>query len=297
MRRQGEMQKLLITGSKGMLGSALMTLASGRFDASGADLPEFDLTDPEVSSRLLDDRKPDVVINAAAYTDVDGCESGREKAMAVNGDLPGFLAKGCAERGVKLVHFSTDYVFDGIKPEPYFEDDDPDPINIYGESKLAGENAVMEVEDLDYLLVRTAWLFGPGGRNFVDTMIDLASRLPKLEVVNDQRGCPTYTYDLARTVFQCLAADLRGLYHAASDGFVTWYGFAKKIMEFTAQSTPVYPTTSDKLTRPARRPANSVLSTEKLFKVLGVGLPEWEDALRRYLLSKNLFKPLPDATA
>ena len=209
---------ILVVGAHGMLGRDLMTVLPG--EHRGVDIDDVDITSQESVRTLMVTLKPEVVVNVAAYTDVDGCETKRELAYAVNGDGVGNLARVTADIGAKLVHISTDYVFDGSKGSPYREDDPTGPLSVYGQSKLLGEqNARLNP---DHLIIRTQWLYGLHGKNFVETMLTLAAERTVLSVVDDQIGSPTWTVDLALAIRALLATDCRGTYHAANAGFCSW---------------------------------------------------------------------------
>jgi dTDP-4-dehydrorhamnose reductase len=221
---------ILVVGAKGMLGCDLMQVLTG--DVRGVDIEEVDITSFESTRRVLLSLKPRVVVNAAAYTDVDGCEANRELAMQVNGEGVGHLALAAREIGAKLVHVSTDYVFDGTKERPWHEDDPTSPLSIYGESKLAGELNVRILPD--HLIVRTQWLYGLNGKNFVETMLRLGGERKELSVVDDQTGSPTWTVDLSQAIKALIDRGCRGIYHAANAGFCTWNGFARAILRSPA---------------------------------------------------------------
>lgn len=270
---------ILIVGANGMLGHDLMAVLEG--DVRGLDLPEIDITSLESVRRVLLTLKPSIIINAAAYTDVDGCESNVETAMAVNGEGVGLLALTAREIGAKLVQISTDYVFNGGKGSPYVEDDPQEPLSIYGESKLAGElNAAMAP---DYLIVRTQWLYGIHGKNFVETMLRLAGEKTELAVVDDQVGSPTFTRDLAVAIKALLGKGCSGTYHAANSGFCSWNEFAKAIFSEEGLQIKVNPMTTEQLNRPANRPLYSTLDCGKLTADCGYQPRHWREALREYL--------------
>lgn len=274
---------ILVVGANGMLGQDLMNELPG--EVVGLDLPDMDITSLDSVQGVMDRLKPAVVINAAAYTDVDGCESNPELAMQVNGEGVGFLAIGCQSIGAKLVHVSTDYIFDGAKGSPYLEDDPPAPLSVYGESKLAGEmNAKFCA---DHLIVRTQWLYGVKGKNFVETMLRLAAEKDELAVVDDQTGSPTWTVDLARSIRALLEHGCNGIYHAANSGYCTWNDFAQAIFEESGAKVKVNPLTTDKLNRPARRPLYSTLDCRKLVTDTGFTPQGWRDALKNYLLLRK----------
>lgn len=262
-----------------MLGQDLMALLGDR--GHGIDIGEIDITSPESVLKVIGELKPEVVINCAAYTDVDGCENNIETAMAVNGEGVGYLAMACRDMGSLLVHLSTDYIFDGGKGTPYVEDDAPCPLSIYGESKLAGEmNAAFAPE---HLIVRTQWLYGLHGKNFVETMLRLGAEKDELTVVDDQIGSPTWAIDLARAIVTLIDAGCRGTYHAANAEYCSWNEFAKAIFEEAGLNVTVRPMTTTELNRPARRPLYSTLACDKLATDTGLHLQSWRDALRCYL--------------
>ncbi|WP_224983319.1 dTDP-4-dehydrorhamnose reductase [Geomonas agri] len=270
---------VLVVGSKGMLGQELMGLYGDV--ARGVDVDEIDITDLESVQRVLLTLKPSVVINAAAYTDVDGCQSNTEQAMMVNSEGVGFLAMISKEIGAKLVQVSTDYVFDGQKGSPYVEDDLAGPLSVYGESKLGGEMNTWF--NPDHLIVRTQWLYGHGGKNFVETMLKLGAEKKELTVVDDQIGSPTWTRDLALAIKALLDKGCQGTYHAANSGFVSWNGFAKEIFRLAGLDVAVLPMTTEQLNRPAPRPLYSTLDCGKLQQDTGFVPQPWQDALKRYL--------------
>ncbi|TGU71091.1 dTDP-4-dehydrorhamnose reductase [Geomonas terrae] len=270
---------ILVVGSKGMLGQELMALYGDR--ARGVDIDEIDITDLTSVQRVLTTIKPSVVINAAAYTDVDGCQDNAELALQVNGEGVAHLAMISKEIGAKLVQVSTDYIFDGKKGTPYLEDDLASPLSVYGESKLAGEmNAWFNP---NHLIVRTQWLYGHGGKNFVETMLRLAKDKKEISVVDDQIGSPTWTGDLALAIKALLDKGCEGVYHAANAGFVSWNGFAKEIFRLADLDVTVLAMTTEELGRPAPRPLYSTLDCGKLSRDTGFTPQPWQEALRRYL--------------
>lgn len=270
---------ILVVGANGMLGQDLMSLLGER--GRGVDLPDIDITDMISVQQVLTTLKPKVVVNCAAYTDVDGCETNSEIAMQVNGEGVAFLALVTREIGAKLVQVSTDYVFDGSKGSPYGEDDLQQPLNIYGESKLAGE---LNVDiNPDNLLVRTQWLYGLHGKNFVETMLKLGQEKKELSVVDDQIGSPTWTMDLAKGILALIDKDCRGTYHCANSGHTSWNGFAKAIFDEACLPVQVLPMTTEQLDRPARRPLYSTLDCSKLVADTGFEPQPWHEALKQYL--------------
>lgn len=270
---------ILVVGANGMLGRDMMAVLGDR--ARGVDIADIDITSLESTERVLTTLRPSVVINCAAYTDVDGCEANADTAMQVNGEGVGYLAMATRGIGARLVQVSTDYVFDGGKGIPYQEDDAPRPLSVYGESKLAGEmNAAFNPE---HLIVRTQWLYGLHGKNFVETMLRLATEKDTLSVVDDQIGSPTWTVDLARSIVALIDKHCQGIYHAANAGFCSWNQFARAIFEEAGLSVKVTGMTTEQLNRPARRPLYSTLDCGKLEEDTGFRPQPWRDALRSYL--------------
>ena len=274
---------ILVVGAKGMLGRDLMEILTG--DVRGVDIDEIDITSLESTRRVLLTLKPSVIVNAAAYTDVDGCESNKELAMQVNGEGVAHLALSALEIGAKLVQISTDYVFDGSKGSPWSEDDPTAPLSSYGESKLAGELNARIVPD--HLIVRTQWLYGLHGKNFVETMLRLAGERDELAVVDDQIGSPTWTVDLGRAIKALMDAGCRGTYHAANAGSCSWNEFARSIFAEAGCAVTVKPMTTGELGRPAARPLYSVLDCGKLASDAGFRPQNWRQALRCYLQLRN----------
>ncbi len=270
---------ILVVGANGMLGRDMLACIGD--EARGVDIDEIDITSLESTERILKTLKPRTVINCAAYTDVDGCETNTEMAMQVNGEGVAHLAMASREIGARLVHVSTDYVFDGGKGSPYVEGDAPCPLGVYGESKLAGElNAAFNA---DHLIVRTQWLYGLHGKNFVETMLRLALEKDELSVVDDQIGSPTWTVDLAGAIMSLLKTGRRGIYHAANAGFCSWNEFAQAIFEESGLAVRVKGMTTDELNRPARRPLYSTLDCGKLEQDTGFRPQPWRSALKTYL--------------
>ena len=290
-------QHLALIGANGMLASAINKLAPEVYEIIPLDLPDFDITDHYLILNSLRKVRPDVIVNCAAYTNVDGCESEEELAKQTNGEGPGYVAYAAKEIGATLVHISTDFVFDGEKTKPYIEDDPVNPQSAYGRTKAFGEQAVLGSGLNKYFIVRTSWLFGPGGKNFVDTIIRLAKDREELRIVSDQAGTPTYIEDLARAIFSLLALNNPqsssmppyGTYHFSNEGMCTWYNFAKEIInQLKKQEVPlrvkkVVPIRTEEYPLPAKRPAYSVLSKEKIKAVTGQKIPSWKAALEKYL--------------
>ena len=280
--------KVLVTGSKGQLGyDVIKELCSRGHEALGFDLPELDITDEDAVQAVFDRVKPDVVIHCAAWTAVDAAEESGNiaKVFAVNEGGTRNLAAACKRTGAKLLYLSTDYVFDGQGSAPWGADETRyAPLNEYGKSKLAGENAVRELLQA-YFIVRIAWVFGKNGNNFVKTMLRLSESHDTLRVVCDQVGTPTYTPDLARLLVDMIETDKYGVYHATNDGgFLSWYDFASAIMQEAGKHTKVIPvTTAEYGLSKASRPFNSRLDKSKLKENGFEPLPDWRDALKRYL--------------
>ena len=275
--------KILVLGYKGMLGTDLVADLGGTHDVTGKDIEDFDIASVSECRGVIGGSHEDVVINAAAYTNVDGCETDEAGSFSVNADGVKNVALACRESGIKLVHFSTDYVFDGTKNDPYVEDDVRSPINVYGRSKLKGEEYLTEISD-NYLLVRTSWLYGRHGRNFVEAIVERAEKTGKLEVVDDQRGSPTYTVDLAAAVRVLIEGDHRGVFHLTNRGVCTWYQFALKILEYKGmENVSIAPIQSAHLGNPAPRPEYSVLSCRKFADATHRTMRFWQIALEEYM--------------
>jgi dTDP-4-dehydrorhamnose reductase len=271
--------RVLVTGAAGMLGQAVCrTARSLGHEVVDVDL-DVDITDQAATDAALERVRPQAVINCAAYTDVDACETNVETAMAVNGTGAGNVARSAAEVGARIVHVSTDYVFDGAKREPWLESDPPQPLNVYGRSKLRGEEEVAAA-DPQHVIARTAWLFGAGGKNFVDTMLRLGAERDEVSVVTDQVGSPTWTGHLADALVELAERGSPGIHHTAGGGSCSWYEFALEAFDRAGVDCRVLPTTSDAFPRPAPRPAYSVLGTERDDPVL---LPPWQDGLQAHL--------------
>lgn len=243
---------------------------------------EADLTQEAAVRAAAQGVEFDAIVHAAAMTDVDRCESEIDRAMAANRDTTRILGALARERNASLVYVSSDYVFDGTNPNPYLEEDPPHPINAYGRSKLAGEEAARS-SGAPHLIVRTSWLYGPSGKNFVDTIAARLAQGEPLRVVNDQRGAPTYTLDLAHGIELLLRRSATGTVHATNGGHTTWYGFAVEIARYLGVRASITPVASAEFPRPAARPANSVLSGARFRALTGESLRPWEEALHQYL--------------
>ena len=275
--------KIVITGAKGQLGLELtkQLKIEKKYKIIATDRNELNIIDINSVNEFLLNNRPDVVINCAAHTAVDLCETDIENAYKINALGPRNLAIACEKIGAKLVQVSTDYVFDGNGMRPYREDDITCPNSIYGTSKLMGENFVRELCS-KYFIVRTAWLYGEGN-NFVRTMLKLADANKELNVVNDQFGSPTSTVDLAKAIIALINTEHYGVYHGTCEGQCSWYDFAKKIFELKNIDIKVNPVTSEEFKRPAPRPAYSVLDNF-MFKLVGLNsFRNWEESLKEYL--------------
>jgi dTDP-4-dehydrorhamnose reductase len=281
-------QPILVIGAGGMLGRATLQLLRARAaDATGVDFPSIDLADADSVRRVVDGRCP-IVINCAAYTDVDGAESSVPLARAVNAVGVGILARCCRDVGAMLVHYSTDYVFDGRASRPYAVDHPKAPAGVYGASKAEGEDLVQS-SGASHLLIRTSWLYAPWGKNFVRTIARLASERPVLRVVNDQRGRPSSAEQLARSTLALIERGATGVYHSTDGGECTWYEFAGAIVSGLGLPARVEPCTTAEFPRPAPRPAYSVLDISRTESLIGARRP-WTECLADVL--HHLERPL-----
>jgi dTDP-4-dehydrorhamnose reductase len=275
--------KILIVGSRGMLGTDLMEIFSPVYETTGVDVSELDITQPEQCDATLRELRPAIVVNAAAFTQVDACESREEEAFQVNGQGAGNLAAAAAAIGALLVHYSTDYVFDGRKRGAYVEEDAPNPPSVYGKSKLLGETLIRR-NCPDHLILRTSWLFGRNGNNFIRTILGAGQKGNPLRVVNDQKGSPTYSKDLAAHTKTMIEAGCRSTYHVTNSGSCTWYDLASSALAWAGlENVPIAPVSTAEFPRPAPRPANSVLANARLQRD---GLPmmrPWQVAAREYV--------------
>lgn len=286
--------KVLVTGANGQVGWELSNrgLQKG-FDILALDRAALDITDKAAVRREIKRHRVSLVVNGAAYTGVDRAESEPELAFAVNRDGPAYLATACSEAGIPLVHISTDYVFDGEKKDPYHETDPISPLSIYGKSKAAGEIAVKE-RLVQHLILRTSWIYGVHGHNFVKTMLRLGREQEAIQVVTDQYGCPTYAADLAATILRIAARFFQGeelawgIYHYCGKGVTNWYGFAKAIFDLARKHIQlkvkqIEPTTTAEYPTPAKRPANSVLDCSLLEKEFDIRPQPWSKSLARMI--------------
>ncbi len=293
-----EGSSVALVGADGMLGNMVQALVPKNIDLISYTLPEFDITDPDTISTQLHHTRPDIIINCAAMTDVDGCESHREQAYSINGAGPGYLATTALEVGATLMHISTDFVFSGTssvptsEPVPYRETDRTEPLSVYGASKRQGEIGVESSGLHEYFIVRTSWLYGPWGKNFVETIIGLAHERKTLNIISDQTGTPTYSYDLAKAIWALLQTDQYGIYHYSNAGQCNWYQFACEIVRCmqetcdTLRVEQINPISTAEYPLPAQRPAYSVLEKNKIIAATGIKIPAWQESLKRYLRAR-----------
>jgi len=281
--------RVTLFGASGLLGQELVhELTGNELSSEQEQLTAVSSKDADVRDRarvraVIRDSLPDWILLSAAYTDVDGCESNRDLAFAVNCEGAVNVAQAAREAGSRLMFLSTDYVFDGSKRSPYETSDARNPTSVYGESKAQAEKRLIEILP-EVCIARTSWLFGHGGKCFPATILKLASTRPEISVVNDQRGSPTFTRDLASALVKLCRASASGIVHVTNSGNCTWYEFAAEIVRASGMRTKVKPVTTAEFPRPARRPAYSVLSPDSLH-AYNIHMPEWQDALRRYLAS------------
>jgi dTDP-4-dehydrorhamnose reductase len=279
--------RVLVTGARGMLGhEVVQTMEMHGHEVWGTDVSSsdehLDITRPDQIRYAIASFRPDWIVNCAAYTNVDAAEDHEEEALLLNAKAPEMLSRTCRKAQVKLAHISTDYVFDGTKDTPYTEDDPPCPVNVYGASKLAGENAIRH-QMSDYLIIRTQWLIGLHGRNFVSTILTAAQVRETLSVVNDQWGAPTFAPDLARAVAALVELDARGVFHVCNRGKATWYDLACRAVELVGLATRIVPVSTAEFPRPAKRPPYSVLSTKKFTEKTGKLMPLWQTSLENHI--------------
>lgn len=290
------MRRILVTGKNGQVGWELQRTLMTLGEVIAVDRTQMDLADADSIRNCIREVKPNLIVNAAAYTAVDKAESEVDLAMAINGLAPGIMAEEAKRLGAAIVHYSTDYVFDGTKTGPYTEDDTPRPLSIYGKSKLAGEEAIKAV-GCPHLTLRTSWVYGARGKNFLRTILKLAKERPELRVVNDQVGAPTWCRHLAEATVHILAqlyspavydparvSDVSGTYHLTTGGRTTWFGFATEIMNYASLANEpmpeLLPIPSEHYLTAAKRPKNSLLSNGKLVQRFGLTQPDWAFCLR-----------------
>jgi dTDP-4-dehydrorhamnose reductase len=277
---------VLVTGAKGLLGSVLsprLSRSAPRPDALVlTDIQELDVTDGRAVDALVRSVRPRTIFHLAAWTDVDGAEAHSADAMHLNADAAENVARAAAGAGATIVHVGTDFIFDGLKPGAYLEDDLPTPVSVYGSTKLEGERRVRAAAPEAHIIARTAWLYGAGARNFIHAILAAARKGGPLRVVTDQIGCPTWNEDLADALVALAAAGVRGTFHAAGAGEASRLEMARVILDAAGLEVPVEGClTTDLAPRPARRPVRSVLSTEKLLRATGFKFPPWQESLRK----------------
>jgi dTDP-4-dehydrorhamnose reductase len=286
------MKKIVITGSSGQLGRCLQDTTNqySEFKYKFVDVDELDISDEQQTQYFFDNYKPDFCINTAAYTAVDKAEEDTQKAFDVNAKGAKNLATACLKHNTVLIHISTDFVFDGSKTTPYKESDFPNPISIYGSSKLEGEKQIQAILP-KHIIIRTSWLYSPFGSNFVKTMLRLAETKTKLNVVNDQIGTPTNAYDLAQAIMHIISKNILleennefetfyGTYHFSNEGSCSWYDFAKKIFDINKINIDLRPIPTSSYPTPAKRPMYSVLDKTKIKAVFGIQIKSWEESLK-----------------
>ena len=276
--------KTLILGATGLLGQALTHEWAGD-EVVGLGLEDVDIRNAEKVREIVEKTRPDWIVLAAAYTDVDGCESSQELAFAVNRDAAVQVAQAAKDAGAKLLFLSSDYVFDGKKNSPYEIGDARNPQSVYGRTKAEAEIQLLAAIP-NCCIIRTAWLFGVGGKCFPDTILKLAATRPALDVVNDQRGCPTYSVDLSRAIVQLCRKGANGIVHVTNAGDCSWFEFACEIVKSAGFPTEVRPVSTQQMVRPASRPAYSVMSAKSL-QAYGIAMAPWQDALARYLQERK----------
>ena len=285
--------KILLTGKTGQIGEELNNIIGGLGNLITVDKEQLDLSKPNSIEPVILDIKPDIIINPAAYTAVDKAEEEPDLAMTVNALAPGLLAKAAKKVGAGLIHYSTDYVFDGCSEIPYKEEDLPNPLNVYGKTKLAGEEAITEV-GIPFLIIRTSWVYSLHGKNFLRTIKKLAEEKDTIQVIDDQIGAPTWARSIAlqthQILKQCLnkkwietkESNLSGIFHLTSQGKTSWHGFAREVLNMynTSQNIKLIAIPTSDYPTPAVRPPNSLLNNEKIQKVFGIDMPHWKDALK-----------------
>lgn len=280
--------KVLITGGGGMLAYALESAISPIGDVVGLTRKQLDITNKDAVNQTVKSIKPDIIINTAAWTNADECEKQQDTAMLINGTAVSYLAQAAHDIGAKLIHISTDYIFDGSKGSAYTEDDRPNPLSIYGQSKLIGEQELKRCTD-NYVIIRTQWMFGEHGSNFVDTILRIAKEKDEIKVVDDQYGCPTYTKDVANIIRLLIGKkDINAeTVHFSNEGVVSRFEFAREIIRLAGLQMRLVPVTTAELQRPARRPYNSALDKTKIKKLLHGDIRPWQEALNEYMKNSD----------
>ena len=278
--------KILVTGAQGMLGTDLVKVLSTKHEMLPFSHGQLDITDRDATISALKSLRPDIIINCAAYTKVDSAEEERDRAFLINGVGAQNVATSCEEKGIPVCHVSTDYVFDGTKQTPYTPFDNTGPINTYGESKLAGEKYIQWITNRFYI-VRTSWLYGKKGHNFVNTVLRLSRERDEIKIVHDQTGSPTWTVSLSAAIGRLIETGAFGIYHVTDDtgGGISWYDFAQEIIASIGSDVKVEPVRTEDYPTAARRPRNSVLDMSLNAHIFGFRPPKWSDALRDFLSS------------
>ncbi len=321
IKKEGKVRKILVTGSSGMLGTSLAEELSKDCNIIGLDVKpraehqrissfiECDITDRDKTVNSIVSAKPNLIIHAAAWTDVDGCEREPDKAKRINQEGTGNVATSASELGIPLIYISTDFVFDGDKENPYTENDPPNSVNVYGKSKLEGEKKVTALNK--YIILRTSWMYGANGNNFVDTILEKAKSEKEIKIVDDQVGCPTYTKDLAKAISKLLyrlqfsiqsvpigisegdrlngkSQMVQEIYHVTNKGEVSWFDYTKEILKMAKiGNVKLIPIKSNQLDRPAKRPRFSLLDNSKFEKTTNFVMRPWQEALREYIDEKG----------
>lgn len=283
--------KVLVTGSDGLVGKNILPLLSEEFDVVPYVETQWDICDPKQSEAVIGELRPEVLLNLAAITNVDGCEDREELACRVNAEGAGLLAEVCARYNTRIISFSTDYVFDGRNTSPYREDDPTNPLSVYGRSKRDGEGKIL-ANNPSSVIIRTEWVYGDEGESFITKVVAAARQRGVVEVVHDQRGTPTYARDLARPIAALIKKEARGIYHVTNDGSCTWYEFARHIFSFLGMKVVCSPIATDQSKRKAPRPSYSVLDCTKLKTETNIQMRSWQDAADEHLKRfKSSFHP------
>ena len=280
------MRKIVVIGAKGQLGSEFQYLEKNypSFQFYFYDVAEMDIVNRELVEKRIAELKPNFLINCAAYTAVDKAETEKELAFAINSDAVKNLALSCSKHSVHFIHISTDYVFDGEATQPYQENSVLNPTNVYGQSKLKGEEEALNA-DKEVIIIRTAWVYSPYGNNFVKTMLRLMNSRPEISVVADQYGSPTYAYDLAMAIMDIITSGkwVPGIYHFTNEGVISWFDFAEQIKNIRKLSSTIHAITTEEYPTPAKRPKYSVLDKTKIQKTYSLELRNWRDSLKKCL--------------
>ena len=278
------MKKFLITGSSGQLAKEFAAyFQEHHYAYTTPQEDDFDITDPEQIKRVVDIEHPDIFINCAAYNQVDAAEDERDKVFKVNSDAVGTLASICRQNNIFLVHFSSDYVFDGQKGSPYIENDKPNPLNVYGASKLKGEE-ILKRQTKDYLIFRLSWVFGDGPMNFLFKLSQWAKQNNQLKITSDEVSVPTYTEDVVKVTLEALEKGLKGLYHLTNSGYCSRYDWAKYYFQKKGEKKDIVPVPTASFNLKAKRPPFSAMDNRKITKEVGMDIPSWENAVDRFVV-------------